>query len=45
LQRLADAGAGQGGADRGQHRGQLLDVVGLWVSSAATTICSMVAAA
>jgi hypothetical protein len=29
LQRLADAGAGQGGADRGQHRSQLLDVVGL----------------
>jgi hypothetical protein len=29
LERLADAGGGQGGADGGKHRGQLLKVVGL----------------
>jgi hypothetical protein len=29
LNRVADAGGGQGGTDGGQHRGQLLEVVGL----------------
>jgi hypothetical protein len=29
MERLTDAGGGEGGADGGQHRGQLLEVVGL----------------